>query len=340
MNKILIATAIAAASITTASQACTSIAWNTDFGTLTTRTNDWVESTSPVLGTIKAGSKRYRHGVEGNGETFTTKYDIIAVQAYGGLVHDGVNSEGMQVNGLYYSPMTMDGKGKNSISQFAFGEYLISQFATIEEVVNNLETIKTEMVSHPTLPKAPTFHWSLTDKTGDRLVIEHDKDGITLYRGKEAAVMTNQPSQQVHLNAWKKASSKFSQPSANVNYGSTGNNNSRDRFLYSSYYSEQLKQPSSSFNGMMKLAGTAFRVPHDAANTIENGVITGYATEWQLTQNLTTGKAIWQYTWNEAWTQVQFNFYDILNSGKQINFNLDNPALAGDITAQIIATGQ
>ncbi|MGF1759350.1 linear amide C-N hydrolase [Photobacterium sagamiensis] len=340
MKKLILATAIAAASFTAVSQACTAIAWNTDSGVLTTRTNDWVEPTSPVLGTIKAGTERFNHGIKGNGDTYKTKYDILAILSYGGLVHDGINSEGMQVNTLYYAPMNMNDEGAGSVSQLAFGEYLIANFATLEEIANSINKIKAELVSHPAIPAAPTFHWSLTDKSGDRLVIEHDKDGVSLYRGEEAMVMTNQPSQQTHLDAWKDASGKITKTWSQADFGSTGNTNPRDRFLHASYFSEQLKQPSSSINGMMKLATTAFRIPHDASNKEVNGVMAGYATEWSLTQNLNTGDAVWEYLWGDTWTNVKFNFYDILESGKDISFKMDDPKLGGDITSQIIASGK
>lgn len=339
MKKLIIATAIAAASLTTASQACTSIAWNTDFGTLTTRTNDWVESTSPILGTIKAGSERLTHGVAGHGTTYQTKYDILAVLSYGGLVHDGVNSEGLQVNTMYYAPMSMTDTGTDTISQLALGEYLIANFASVEDVVQNIKDIKTELASHPSIPNAPTFHWALTDKTGDRVVIEHDSDGVSIYRGDDAMVMTNQPSQKSHLDAWDSASGKITKTWSEADFGSTGNTNPRDRFLHASYFSEQLDQPSSSINGMMKLATTAFRIPHDAANREVNGVMAGYATEWSLTQNLNTGEAVWEYLWGDTWTNVKFNFYDILASGKDIQFKMDGANLAGDITQQVIASG-
>lgn len=340
MKKLLIATAIAAASFTAVSQACTSIAWKTDYGVLTTRTMDWSEATAPVLGTIKAGTERYTHGVKGHGTTYKTKYDILAILSYGGLVADGMNTEGLLVNTLYYGPMAMQDKGKDTVSQLALGEYMIANFATVEEVVNNIKQIKTELASHPSIPTAPTFHWSLTDKSGDRLVIEHDKDGVSLYRGEEAMVMTNQPSQQTHLDAWDAASSKITKTWSQADFGSTGNTNPRDRFLHASYFSEQLKQPSSSINGMMKLAATTFRIPHDASNKEINGVMAGYATEWSLTQNLNTGDAVWEYLWGDTWTNVKFNYYDILKSGKNIHFKMDDPDLAGNITKQIIASGK
>lgn len=340
MKKLIIASAIAAASFTTATQACTSIAWNTDFGTLTTRTNDWIESTSPILGTIKAGTERLKHGVKGHGTTYKTQYDILAILSYGGLVHDGVNSEGLQVNTMYYAPMHMQDTGTDTISQLALGEYLIANFATVEEVVENVSNIKTELASHPSIPNAPTFHWALTDKSGDRVVIEHDESGVSIYRGEDAMVMTNQPSQQSHLDAWDNASNKIAKTWSEADFGSTGNINPRDRFLHASYFSEQLKQPTSSINGMMKLATTAFRIPHDAANREVNGVMAGYATEWSITKNLNTGDTVWEYLWGDTWTNVKFNFYDVLQSGKDIHFKMDDAYLGGDITQKIIASGQ
>lgn len=340
MKKLLIATAIAAASFATVSQACTSIAWNTDFGTLTTRTNDWSEPTAPILATIKAGSERFNHGVKGHGTTYQTKYDILAIVSHGGLVHDGVNSEGLQVNTLYYAPMNMRDTGKETVSQLALGEYLIANYANVEDVVQNITKIKTELASLPSLASPPTFHWSLTDKTGDRVVIEHDDGGVSIYRGDDAMVMTNQPSHQTHLDAWDTASSKITKTWSQADFGSAGNTNPRDRFLHASYFSEQLKQPSSSMNGMMKLATTAFRIPHDASNKEIDGVMAGYATEWSLTQNLNNGDAVWEYLWADTWTNVKFNFYDILKSGKDIHFKMDSPNLGGDITQKIIASGK
>ncbi|MGB0938118.1 MAG: linear amide C-N hydrolase, partial [Colwellia sp.] len=120
--------------ISIAAEACTSIAWHTEkFGVITARNNDWSESTKPYIGTILAGTKRYLHGVKSSGQTYQTKYAIAGVLAYGGLVHDGLNSEGMNMNVLYYGPMTMGTKDEQGVlSQLSLGEYLLANYATVD----------------------------------------------------------------------------------------------------------------------------------------------------------------------------------------------------------------
>lgn len=334
MKNLLRTTIVTTALFSGVALACTSIAWNTDHGVLTTRTNDWVEPTHPVLANINAGSERYLHGIEGNGETYITKYDILAITAYGGLVHDGVNERGLQVNTLYYGPMSMTDSGTGTISQLAFGEYLIANYADIKQIVADLDNLKTELAEHAAIQPTPLFHWSLTDKSGDRLVIQHDADGLSLYRGDEAAIMTNQPSQQVHLDAWAKAKKAITKTDANTDFGSKGRINAEDRFLHSSYYFEQLKEPTSSMNGLMKLASTAYNIPHDAANREVNGVVAGYATEWQMSTNLTSGEVVFQYMWGDSWTQSSWNFYDMLEGDSTINLPLGSPSTSGDLAAK------
>ncbi len=332
MNRLFKTSIITAALFSGTALACTSIAWNTNHGVLTTRTNDWVEATHPVLANITAGTQRYLHGVKGKGETYTTKYDILAITAYGGLVHDGVNESGLQVNTLYYGPMSMTDTGTGTISQLAFGEYLIANYADIKQIVADLDNLKTEIAHHADIQPTPLFHWSLTDKSGDRLIIQHDADGLSLYRGDDAAVMTNQPSQQVHLNAWKKAVKAMGRPDANVDFGSKGRINPEDRYLHSSYYFGQLKAPTSSMNGLMKLASTAFKIPHDAANREIDGEMAGYATEWQMSTNLTSGEVVFQYMWGDSWTQSSWNIYDMLEGDTKISIPLSSPSISGNLT--------
>ncbi|MGB1263616.1 MAG: linear amide C-N hydrolase [Cognaticolwellia sp.] len=320
--------------ISIAAEACTSIAWHTEkFGVITARNNDWSESTKPYIGTILAGTKRYLHGVKSSGQTYQTKYAIAGVLAYGGLVHDGLNSEGMSMNVLYYGPMTMGTEDKQgSLSQLSLGEYLLANYATVDEVVKQLPEIDTFSLGLPGLASPPQFHWSLTDKSGDRVIIEYDPAGLKIYRGKVAMIMTNQPSHQTHLDAWQKTPATKERAHSNVNFGSTGNTNPRDRYLHARYFYEQLEQPSSLRNGMMKLSTVASRIPHDAANKEINGEMAGYATEWMLTQSLETGDTVIEYTFGDKWIQYDINMYELIKSGKTINIPMDAASYTLDLT--------
>lgn len=317
-----------------AANACTSIAWHTEeFGVITARNNDWMESTKPYIGTITVGTQRYLHGLKSSGRTYKTKYAIAGVLAYGGLVHDGLNSEGMSMNVLYYGPMTLgDEEKEGTVSQLSLGEYLLTNYASVAEVVDNINDLEIFSVALPGLPSSPLFHWSLTDKSGDRVIIQYDPSGLKLYRGKEAMVMTNQPSHQTHIDAWKKMAVAKEHANKDVDFGSTGNTNPRDRYLHAQYFYQQLTQPASLRNGMMKLSGIASRVPHDAANKKINGVMAGYGTEWMLTQSLETGDTVIEYNFGDSWTQFNINMYTLMKSGKTISIPMDAPSYTIDLT--------
>ena len=318
----------------TAANACTAIAWHTEqFGVITARNMDWSESTKPYIGTILAGTQRYRHGIKSSGRTYKTKYAIAGVLGYGGLVGDGLNSEGLSMNLLYYGPMSLGNKDvEGSLSQLSLGEYLIANYASVSEVVNNIHQLKMFSIGLPGLAAPPQFHWSLTDKSGDRVIIQYDPDGLKLYRGEEAMVMTNQPSHQSHLDAWQKTEAAQGHAHKDVDFGSTGNTNPRDRYLHAQYFYNQLTQPSSLRNGMMKLSTIASRIPHDAANREINGEMAGYATEWMLTQSLETGDTVIEYNFGGSWTQFNINMYELIKSGKTISIPMDAPSYTIDLT--------
>ncbi|GAL13253.1 choloylglycine hydrolase family [Vibrio astriarenae] len=315
--------ALLAASFTSGiAHACTSVSWNTELGTFTTRTMDWMESTKPVLGNINKGDIRSIQG-NGLGDTYTVKYDMVAVFAYGELVGDGVNSEGMQVNTLFYPDMTMqDVTSDSDITQFTFAEYLLANYASVDEVVEALPNLKYGSIMMDGMPVEMKLHWSVTDKSGDRLVIEMDEDGLNTYRGDEAQVMTNDPSMKEQIETRNKVQPTWENATRDTDYGSIGNGNSPSRFVHASYFASKLTEPTSVRNAMMKLSTVPFRVPADAPyKDFGNGQgVSTYATEWTLTQSLETGDSVFEYNFEDAWNTVQFNVYDMM--GKEFRLPL------------------
>ncbi|WP_028865852.1 linear amide C-N hydrolase [Psychromonas aquimarina] len=293
-------------------QACTSVAWHTDLGVFTSRTNDWVEATNPVLGNINKGSFRSVQG-NGLGDLYKVKYNIVAVLAYGELLHDGVNSQGLQVNTLFYNPMTLSGDLQpDSITQFSFGEYILANYKSVEQAVNEIPKLDIADMQLDGMPMDIKLHWSLTDKSGDRAVIEMDEDGLKVYRGEEANVMTNDPSLAVHLKNKKMHQASWKKADRNTNFGSTGNANAESRYLHAGYFKSKLTEPSSIQNGLMKIASVPYRVPVDAPYKDFGKGMTGYATEWTLSQSLTSGESVMEYNFGDNWNTVKFNVYELM----------------------------
>lgn len=303
--------------------ACTSVAWNTELGTFTSRTMDWMESTKPVLGNINKGEKRSIQG-NGLGDNYTVKYDIVAILAYGEIVADGVNSEGMKVDTLFYPDMSMNkATSEADITQFTLAEYLLANFGSVEEVVEALPNLNYGSIMLEGMPVEMKLHWSVTDKHGDRLVIEFDEDGLNTYRGEEAMVMTNDPSMKQQIEHRNKVKTTWADATRDTDYGSIGNGNSPSRFVHASYFVSKLHEPTSVRSAMMKLSTVPFRVPADAPyKDFGNGKgVSSYATEWTLTQSLETGESVFEYNFNEDWNTVQFNVYEMM--GKEFRIPLD-----------------
>ncbi|WP_153914007.1 linear amide C-N hydrolase [Shewanella sp. TC10] len=324
-----IALALLAASTTAGiANACTSVAWNTELGTYTSRTMDWMESTKPILGTINKGDIRSMHGNDLGG-TYKVKYNMVAVLAYGELVADGVNSEGMKVDTLFYPDMTMgEAKSDSDLTQFTLAEYLLANYASVEEVVQALPTLTYGSVMMDGMPVEIKLHWSVTDKSGDRLVIEMDEDGLNTYRGEEAMVMTNDPSMKQQIEARNNVKDTWENATRDTDYGSIGNGNSPSRFVHASYFVSKLHQPTSDRGAMMKLSTVPYRVPADAPyKDFGNGNgVSSYATEWTLTQSLETGESVFEYNFEETWNTVQFNVYEMM--GKDMRLPLTESFMA------------
>ncbi|CAK2016711.1 linear amide C-N hydrolase [Vibrio crassostreae] len=320
--KVITLSLLASTATVSAAQACTTIAWNTEHGVINTRTFDWLEASNPNLETFYAGEKRMLNG----NESYTVKNDFIAITAYEDVVAEGVNKHKLHVNALYYGPQSSVDNGKDSIgvNQFALTEYFLSEFSSVEDVVSNIDKISLKHEQSDALPVAPTLHYSLTDASGDRLIIEHDEDGIKLYRGDLYEVMTNQPSIEKHQQNWKpNIDLDFSKVDSYSDYGNSGRINPEDRYLHANYFLNQLEEPSSAKNGMLKLASIAYNVPHDANNKKVDGQMAGYATEYQITIDVTEGSTVFQYKWGDIWTHQEWNMYDLLAKGKKIKIDLD-----------------
>lgn len=324
MKKVLIAATASAVMLSTIglAEACSSVVWESNHGVVLTRTMDWMESTKPVLMTVREGSIRNLHGVQ-TGDTYKVKHDYLAIAGYGDLIGEGVNKHGLQVSVQYYRPMTLNKAEKGEVSQVELGGYLLSNYTTVEEVLEALPTLKVGSAAIPELPEPPAFHYGVTDASGDRIVIQYDDDGMNVYRGEDARVMTNNPGQDVLLESWHAKKGELAEtggPDRNFNL-EAGNTSAEQRFVFSNYFVSQLKESHSPTHAMMAVEGTTFKVPQQAAYAGE-GAMDTYATEYSITYNLDSGDVVFKYTGDDKWSQDQWNFKQILSSNKNVKLPL------------------
>ena len=74
--------------------------------------------------------------------------------------------------------------------------HLLAQCATVEEAVRCLEK-ELRLVPLPLLGTVPPLHWSFSDRTGESIVVEPDREGLHIYRNT-LGVMTNSPGYPWH----------------------------------------------------------------------------------------------------------------------------------------------
>ena len=284
----------------TAVLACSNVFWNSNEGVVVSRTMDWMSSTKPTL-------TSYREG----------KHKVLAVLGYG-YVAEGVNEFGLQGSIQYYSEMSLpkyEGK-EHDVNQMELLGYLLANYKTVNEVVERVNTLRVGLSAMDELPEIPLFHYIFSDKSGGRALLQYDQGGLRIYQEKDAYVVTNTPQQdniKVGAEAQESINKQGYTRNTQLNMGNAG---SEQRYVYSSYFLSQLQDASSATNAMMKVEGTAFKVPQDAAYK-PNTAMSTYATEYGITYNLKTGDVVFKYTGADHWEQQSWNFYDLMD--KEIN---------------------
>lgn len=113
---------------------------------------------------------------------------------------EGMNEAGLMGGQLYYrnfaSYQEHAQEGELPLQPAFAVTYLLTQCKNVEEVVEHLEH-KVSLVNNPIFGSVPTVHWIFSDRTGEAVIIEPDKDGLHIYRNS-MGMLTNSPGYPWH----------------------------------------------------------------------------------------------------------------------------------------------
>ena len=116
------------------------------------------------------------------------------------LLYEGINDQGLMGGQLYYREFAcyedFPRPGTAPIQPPVLVYHLLAQCATVAEVVHTLREELT-LLDLPLLGAVPPLHWSFSDRTGETIVVEPDRDGLHIYRNT-LGVMTNSPGYPWH----------------------------------------------------------------------------------------------------------------------------------------------
>lgn len=324
-KKALISSAVALGLISTVNvaNACSRLLWETqDHGIFVSRTMDWLNDTQPTID-VRAKGQSYVGAEFGeNVAKWTSQYASIMVTFYQKAGVDGFNEAGLAANALYHDEEnggTYHAQ-KTQLENSRVVPYILDNFASVKEAIEGLKNIQIQQFIHD--GSVLKGHYSLQDTSGDSAVIEFINGETKIYHGEQYNVLTNSPEYPQHLANWEQQK-PTSKSEINSSFELKGNVASDQRFVWNKYMLSQLTEPSSHANGLAKINSATYHVPLDAANRLQNGEMTTYATQYSLAYNLKQKDLHVRYQYGDTYTHY-FVEFDKLNDGK--NYVLDASA--------------
>lgn len=198
------------------------------------RTLDWMNPIPTDIYVYPAGIEKQSMN-EGAKYQWRSKYGSVLAVSYDGGATEGMNEEGLVMNGLFCRgsryPAAAPSSDTPVMSLAVIVSFFLDQYTTVDEVydwfVANKFGINGATFDGGT---ASTIHFGLTDRTGNNLVVEFYDGEVNLYRGKELTVLTNEPAFPVHQSIaqyWNAVDGQTFLP---------GSHTSNDRFIRGSYF--------------------------------------------------------------------------------------------------------
>lgn len=190
---------VASAFVSPKAEACSRIVFRGDSTDIVMvgRTLDWRTPIPTNLYVYPAGMAKESMPT-GNRFTWTSKYGSVLAVSYGGGVTEGMNDQGLVMNGLFCKLSKYRTGGPDSpvpvMSLAVLVSYFLDNFATVDEVQqwldNNQFAIAGQTFDGGTVS---LLHWAVTDKTGKTLIMEFQDGVLHVYTSKDYQVMTNDP---------------------------------------------------------------------------------------------------------------------------------------------------
>jgi choloylglycine hydrolase len=170
-----------------------------------------------VLGTGKGVETKYaatENAVSGVSQYATLKIKSFAqaTSSMGNsLVAEAMNDQGLEARILYlgreYTAFPEGSAGTPDVSSLQVPNWAVDNYATVEGVIDAIQNGKVDIIEDEVcnLPgkeghctQAPV-HYQFADKTGDKAVVEFVHGELKVYRGDNAAQLSNNPELAVHL---------------------------------------------------------------------------------------------------------------------------------------------
>jgi choloylglycine hydrolase len=187
--------------------ACTGIVMKTKNGiTIPARTMEFgFDVRSNLLVIPKGTNLKFLSSIEDKeGYNLTTKYGFAGMNAVEkNIVVDGVNEKGLYLGCFYfagfasYEKLTKENQSR-AVSSEEMGNFILGSFASVKEVKEGLKNISVVGSFIEDIQGEAPFHYAVTDRFGESIVIEYTKNGLTIYDNSVNTICNN-PTYDWHL---------------------------------------------------------------------------------------------------------------------------------------------
>lgn len=301
-----------------AADACTRVVFQGDSTTnyiMVGRTLDWRTPIPTNIYVYPAGVKK-QSMPSGPMLKWTSKYGSVLAVGYDGGVTEGMNDRGMVMNGLFCKgtiyKQAIGPNDKTPVMSLAvFVSFFLDNFATVDEVDNWLQKNEFDIFGKTfDGGTVSTLHWAITDKTGMTLVMEYVNGELTLHKGVDLKVLTNDPPmpQMEAINDyWNKVGGVNMLP---------GTVRSSDRFVRASFFINHVPKNAdytSSLASLSSIMGTV-SVPYGYEIEGEPNVS---STQWRSISDATGQKYYFKFAYSTADFWIELNNL-LLTPGKPI----------------------
>lgn len=223
---------------TTAGYPCSRVVFlGEDSLTVVGRTLDWRSPIPTDLYVYPRGMQKAGMP-SGNTLHWVSKYGSVLAVSYDGGVTEGMNEQGLVMNGLFCKGTVYETSqdGKLPVMSLAvLVSYFLDNFATVAEVKEWLDRTPFAIYGQSfDQGTAAALHWAVTDRSGMTLILEYQDGKLNTYASRDYQVLTNDPPFERMLvinDYWKQIGGTNMLP---------GTVHSADRFVRASFFIDHI----------------------------------------------------------------------------------------------------
>jgi len=287
---------------------------------------------------------------------WTTKYAYVGFGPFGlpSLV-DGLNEKGLAAGAFFFPGWAqyqkVDSKEQSkAVSNIDFVSWVLGNFSTVAEAREALKNTKVVGIVFEPWKMVPPIHYIVTDKTGDRIVVEY-VDGNQRIYDAPIGTITNAPTYDWHsLNARNyiglkalnnpsiaingKQLAQFSQGSGAI--GLPGDFTSPSRFIRASFLNQVVlakKDGQEQVERAFKILNQ-FDIPKGAVRAMDKGKEKYEETQWTSASDLSNSRYYFHTNTSRMIRFIDLKSLDL--DAKEIkSISVDTPETFVDITSSI-----